>query len=114
MTSNAHKLFLIKVIHTLIWLVMAAVVLFVLWSGLTGIITLYSWVAVAMVFGEGIILLLFKGYCPLTIMARRYSGSMRSNFDIFLPEWLAKYNKLIFGTLFIIGVSLIILRYFLL
>ena len=114
MTSKAHMLFLIKVIHTLIWLVMAAVVLFVLSSGLTGIITIYSWVAVAIVFGEGIILLLFKGSCPLTIMARRYSRSMRNNFDIFLPEWLAKYNKQIFSTLFAIGVSLMLLRQLLL
>jgi hypothetical protein len=30
-------------------------------------------------------------------MARRYSDSTRHNFDIYLPEWLARYNKLIYS-----------------
>jgi hypothetical protein len=27
----------------------------------------------------------------------------RPNFDIYLPEWLARYNKEVFGTLFVGG-----------
>jgi hypothetical protein len=30
------------------------------------------------------------------------------NFDIFLPEWLAKHNKLIFGSLFAIDELLLL------
>jgi hypothetical protein len=33
-------------------------------------------------------------------MARNYSDSTSDNFDIFLPNWLAKYNKLIYSTIF--------------
>jgi hypothetical protein len=106
-------LFVIKFVHTLIWGIIAAIVLFVLWSGLSGSITMYSWVAALVVACEGIVLLLFKGSCPLTIIARKYSDSIRNNFDIFLPEWLAKYNKLIFGSLFIVGFILMVLRCFL-
>jgi hypothetical protein len=106
-------LFVIKLVHTLIWGIMAAIVLFVLWSGLSGTVTRFSWLAALAVACEGIVLLLFKGLCPLTVLARRYSSSLRSNFDIFLPEWLAKYNKLIFGSLFLVGSILMILRYFL-
>ena len=40
---------------------------------------------------------------PLTGAARRYTRDRSDNFDIFLPEWLAKHNKLIFGSLFAIG-----------
>jgi hypothetical protein len=25
------------------------------------------------------------------------------NFDIYLPRWMARYNKQIFGTLFVLG-----------
>jgi hypothetical protein len=41
--------------------------------------------------------------CPLTRVAARYSDDQRDNFDIYLPLWLARYNKLIFGGLFIAG-----------
>ena len=32
-------------------------------------------------------------------MARKYSDSTKANFDIYLPEWLAKYNKEIYTTI---------------
>ncbi|MGB5556351.1 MAG: hypothetical protein WBM83_16980, partial [Flavobacteriaceae bacterium] len=54
-------------------------------------------------------LLLFKWFCPLTVIARKYSDSTKDNFDIFLPNWLAKYNKLIYTSIF--GISILILMY---
>jgi hypothetical protein len=30
------------------------------------------------------------------------------NFDIFLPEWLARHNKLVFGTIFALGELLLV------
>jgi hypothetical protein len=41
--------------------------------------------------------------CPLTGVAARYTDDRRDNFDIYLPLWLARYNKLIFGSLFAAG-----------
>jgi hypothetical protein len=32
--------------------------------------------------------------CPLTDVAARYTDDRRANFDIYLPEWLARYNEL--------------------
>ncbi len=110
MFSNNSKLLLIKAIHTLVWVAMVLVIGFVLWSGLTGTITMYSWLAAAIVLLEGVVLLVFKGHCPLTDIARRYSTSSRHNFDIFLPEWLAKYNKLIFTTIYVIGLLFMLLN----
>lgn len=48
--------------------------------------------------------------CPLTVMARRYSDSSKDNFDIYLPEWLAKYNKQIFTTIYLLGLVAVIYR----
>ena len=36
-------------------------------------------------------------------MAARHTGDRRDNFDIYLPEWLARHNKSIFGTLYVAG-----------
>jgi hypothetical protein len=38
----------------------------------------------------------FKTMAFITVIARKYSDSTKDNFDIFLPNWLAKYNKLIY------------------
>ncbi len=110
--ESSTKLNFIKIIHTLIWCLFVFVICYVLWSGITGNVSVYSWWAVAAVIGEGLVLLVFNGRCPLTVMARKYSASTRDNFDIFLPNWLAKYNKQIFIPLFCIGLAFMIFRHF--
>ncbi len=52
---------------------------------------------------ECAVLALNKGRCPLTAIAEPYTADRRDNFDIYLPEWLARYNKWIFGALFVVG-----------
>ena len=49
--------------------------------------------------------------CPLTSMAARYTDDRRENFDIYLPRWLARYNKQIFGSIFIAALLLSVLRW---
>lgn len=108
--SNRNKLYLIKSIHTAVWLFFVSVIFHVLWSGITGFISVCTWIAIALVLVEGLTLALFHGKCPLTVIARRYSNSNKHNFDIFLPEWLAHYNKLIFTILYLVGVILVIAK----
>ena len=55
------------------------------------------------VFVEVAILALNHMKCPLTAVAARYTEDRSDNFDIYLPLWLARYNKQIFGTLFLVG-----------
>jgi hypothetical protein len=108
--TKQNKLLLIKLIHTLIWLFFVIVIFYIVYSGISNNITTYTYIGIGLVIGEGIVLLVFKMFCPLTILARNYSNSDKDNFDIFLPNWLAKYNKLIFTTIFGIGVILVLLR----
>jgi hypothetical protein len=63
-----------------------------------------------MVIAEGIVLIIFKMFCPLTLIARKYSNSDKDNFDIFLPNWLARYNKIIFTTIYLVSVIIVLLR----
>jgi hypothetical protein len=42
--------------------------------------------------------------CPLTGVPARYTDNRQENFDIYLPFWLARYNKHIVGTLYFGGV----------
>lgn len=108
--NKANKLLTIKMVHTLIWLFFVAIIFYVLYSGITNTINALTWISIGLVIGEGIVLLIFKMYCPLTILARKYSDSKKANFDIFLPNWLAKYNKIIFTTLFVLGLAMVLIR----
>ena len=108
--TNTRKLLLIKILHTIIWVLFVAVIFYIVYSGITDTVTTYTWIGIGVILGEGLVLLLFKMYCPLTVIARKYSDSQKDNFDICLPNWLAKYNKLIFTSIFILGVLLVLYR----
>jgi hypothetical protein len=57
----------------------------------------------AMVLMECAVLAVNRGRCPLTSLASNYIEERKDNFDIYLPLWLTRHNKAIFGTLFAIG-----------
>lgn len=42
--------------------------------------------------------------CPLTEVAARYTTERQDNFDIYLPLWLARHNKEVFGGLYVAGI----------
>ena len=108
MSANA-KLLLIKALHTVVWAFFVAVIGYVLYCGIANKLSGYTWLASGLVMAEGVVLLVFRRHCPLTLLARRYSRSRRANFDIFLPNWLARHNQLIFTSIY--GVGLLVLGY---
>lgn len=107
---KARKLWFIKMLHTVIWCGYMAVLFYLLYAVIFGRIDKWVWICIGLVLLEVLILLIFKLVCPLTLIARRYSDSKKSNFDIFLPNWLAKYNKLIYGCIFGIAVVILVFR----
>jgi len=99
------KLIIVKMIHTLIWLFFNAVIFYMLYAVVNDKLDIWLWIGYGLILLESITLLIFKFFCPLTLLARRYSNSTKENFDIYLPNWLAKYNKQIYsGIMFIIVV----------
>ena len=108
MTTSA-KLTLIKIIHTLIWIFFNVVIFYLLYAVLANVIDKWVWICLAAIACEGLVLLIFKNICPVTIWARNYSTSKSDNFDIFLPNWLARYNKQIYSV--IVAVIVLILLY---
>jgi len=89
----------VKLIHTLVWAFFAGCVFAIpvlAWHGrFDGVLLAAGLVAV-----ETLVLVVNGWRCPLTGVAARYNEDRRDNFDIYLPLWLARYNKEIFGTLF--------------
>lgn len=104
------KLFYLKLMHTIIWVFYVLVISYIFYSGIYNKVNLYTWIAIGLVIVEGIILIIFKGKCPLTIWGYKYTDNHQVGFDIYLPRWLAKYNKMIFGTIFVIGILIVMYR----
>lgn len=108
--SPGGRLLAVKVLHTVVWAFFAGCVL---------AIPVYAWRDELAVAGTlcGIVLvevvvLAFNGWrCPLTPVAARYTWDRRDNFDIFLPEWMARHNKDIFGTLYVGGLLFVLIRW---
>lgn len=100
----------IKIIHTIIWVFFNVVLFYMAYAVIVNKIDIYVWIGIGLILLEGIVLVSFKKMCPLTIMARKYSESAKDNFDIYLPNWLAKYNKLIYTTFFILIICGVIYR----
>jgi hypothetical protein len=92
----------IKLLHTVIWAVLAAGIVALPALALAGHLR-WALALSAIVLIECAVIGLNKGKCPLTAMAARYTDDRADNFDIYLPLWLARYNKWIFGLLFLGG-----------
>ena len=100
--NGETKLIIIKTVHTLIWLFFNFVIFYMLYAVIVNKLDAWLWIGYALVILEGLTLLIFKFFCPLTIMARKYSDSTSDNFDIYLPNWLARYTKLIYTSIMVI------------
>lgn len=102
------KLIGIKVLHTTIWVFFNVVIFYLLYAVITNQIDHWVWIGLSCFLLEGLVLLIFKNYCPLTLWARLYSTSTRDNFDIYIPNWLARYNKPIYSSLLVIVILILI------
>lgn len=108
--TDASKLFYIKLLHTLIWVAFNVIIFYFVYSVIVNDINRWTWICLALIGAETITLVIFNTICPVTLVARRYSASTQDNFDIFLPNWLARHNKLIYTIIVLIGIAFLIYR----
>ena len=92
----------VKIGHTIIWAIFAACIVAIPVFTHAERLNISS-VLIAIVLIEVLTIAVNDWHCPLTNVASRYTSNRSENFDIYLPAWLAKYNKAIFGTLFVAG-----------
>lgn len=100
----------IRTLHTIVW---------AFFAGCIVAIPVFAWrrdfaaagVLIGIVMVEVLIIMANRWRCPLTGVAERYTDERRDNFDIYLPLWLARYNKQIFGSLYVVGILLTLVRW---
>ena len=110
MVQPAVALRVVKTVHTVVWAVFAGSIV-----AIPVLAWLERWrvaaALIALVLVECLVLIVNRMRCPLTGVAARYTEDRRDNFDIYLPLWLAKYNKLVFGSLFAAGLLFTLVRW---
>jgi hypothetical protein len=109
-SQSAGRLRSIRIAHTVAWAFFAGCILGIPVAAWRDSFRLAA-VLTALVSVELVILAANGCRCPLTAVAARYTEDRRPNFDIYLPEWLARYNKEIFGTLLVAGLVYAVLRW---
>jgi hypothetical protein len=98
----------VKLLHTAVWALMVGCIVGIPVAAWRHHFRL-SAMASGMVWLECGVLAINTGRCPLSNLAERFPRDTRSNFDIYLPEWLARWNKLIFGAVFAAGEGLAVI-----
>jgi hypothetical protein len=98
----ARTLVLVKIVHTAVWAFLAACILAIPVAALAGRLG-PALVLSVFVVAEVIVLALNSMRCPLTDVAAQYTQERADNFDIYLPVWLARNNKWLFGSLWVAG-----------
>ena len=105
--KNKTKIILIKLAHTVIWFIMALASIYILYAGITKTESVWLWLSIGLLCLESLVLVFNKWTCPFTPMAMKYTSDRADNFDIFIPNIVARYNKVIFGAIFAIGLILV-------
>jgi polyferredoxin len=108
--NAADALRAVKLIHTIVWIVFASCILVIPVFAVLGDYRLAALLSV-IVLVEVLVLVFNQWQCPLTPIAARYTNDRRANFDIYLPEWLARHNKLIFGIAYVAGLLFALARW---
>lgn len=101
------KLRLVKALHTLVWAVFAGSIVAIPIFAAAGNLKV-AWGLIGFVFLEVVVLVANRMRCPLTDVAARYTAEREDNFDIYLPLWLARHNKVIFGGLYLAGIVYVV------
>lgn len=100
----------IRVLHTVVWAFFAGCIIalpFTAWCGA------FRWAAILsiVVLIECGVLLANGWRCPMTDLAAKYTVDRSPNFDIYMPKWLARHNKTIFGALFLINETVVVVEW---
>lgn len=109
-SRRVNALVAIKLLHTPVWVVLAGCIVAL---PITALLHHFDWAMIltVIIVAESDALALNKGRCPLTNVAARFTDQRTDNFDIYLPNWVARHNKAIFGTLFVINELFVMWRW---
>jgi hypothetical protein len=109
--TDARKLTVVRVVHTAIYLVMAASTFVLVYAGVTGARGTWLWAALGLLGAEVVVFVGNGMRCPLTAVAVRYGATAGHVFDTLLPEAATRYTFRFFGSVMTLGLLLLAARW---
>jgi hypothetical protein len=100
----------VKLAHTAVWAFFVACIFAIPFLALRDRFGAVALLTLLVLF-EVAVLAMNRWRCPLTAVAARYTEDRRDNFDIYLPLWIARFNKEIFGPIFLAASIFSLLRW---
>jgi len=108
----AHKLFIIKFTHSIVFWFQVSCLSYLLYAGITGTFNIFVLIAIASILFNGLLLLLNNGWCPFTTLAEKQGAEKGTVTDMFLPEYIARNVFRVSLPLFIGELVLLAVRFF--
>ena len=106
--NNNKKLFIVKLIHTIVWIIMAFCTFYVSYLVIIMKFNIPFFICLSILIIEIITMFYNRFVCPFQKWAGRYTDNREVGFDIFLPKIIANNNTLIFTILFILTIVIFI------
>ena len=100
----------VKLVHSVIFLSIAASVLHIFYAGVTNRVSRWTTVALTLALGESVVFAGNRFRCPLRTLAEDLGAESGQVTDIFLPRWFANRIPWIFTPLLVIGMGALLWR----
>jgi hypothetical protein len=100
----------LKTVHTIIWIVMAIANVTAFYWAFVGSFNTWFVVSVTLLGSEIVVIAVNSWHCPLTDVMAKYTMDRKANFDIYLPEWLARNNIKGFSLLIALEIMIVLIH----
>jgi len=110
-SRDTRMLALVRVGHTVVYLVMVVAILVLLHAGVTAYAGPWLWVALGLLAAETTVFAGNGFKCPFTALAVHYGAEKGYAFDTFLPERATRHTFRFFGSLMVLGLVLLALKW---
>jgi hypothetical protein len=104
--SNNTKIFWIKFVHTVIYVVMVAGIFEILYSSITKSYNIWLYISLVLLALEVIVYFGNGKVCPFTDLAKKYGDPKGYVGDVFMPKRIADNTFNVFG--FILATGLVV------
>ena len=102
---DQQRLLGVKAVHTFVWFIVEAAMVYVIGAGLRGRTDRRVAIASGIVAAESLVFTVNGFRCPLTTMAESLGAEDGAVTDIFLPRWFAKSLPMIHAPLLALAVG---------
>jgi hypothetical protein len=105
-----RSLVFIKSIHTAIFVVMNVCLAILILEVITDRISYLSWIAIAALLTESVVLVANGWRCPISIYAQNIGVTDGHESDIFLPLWFTDRIPVVYGSILAITLLFFVVR----